>query len=250
MRSVDIGWSYEWDKGAYTGCVCLGVPVNLCCAARCVPVFAHWSALALYTSTSTSACACDSSTPALAYPRHFLLHIQTQALLSSYTCAHLRTSPFATIPLPSLSPLCPTSLTSIAFCLHSSSHSSVIFLIHSSITWLRQFDNQSQPRRAFPAIILLPGLHPLLIPPLPLILEPLYLAASPPGAVRDPLHPFLPVRIIMPVYPMVLRPPPLLRLHPSPLLVLQRPPLARITSLSSRISPATLCVSCSILRSP
>ena len=39
----------------------------------------------------------------------------------------------------------------------SSFHFFYFLCIHSSITWLQQYDSQSRPRRAFPAIILLTG---------------------------------------------------------------------------------------------
>ena len=85
----------------------------------------------------------------------------TQALLSSYTCAHLNTSTFATTSLPSLASS-PSSSTQFPF-LPSLYFSSFSYLfLYTRLSWLRLSDNQSQPRRAFPAIILLlPGLSPL-----------------------------------------------------------------------------------------
>lgn len=142
---------------------------------------------------------------------------------------------FPSQPSPSI------NLTGIAFCPNTVLTFLLYLSIHPSITWLRQFDNQSQPRRAFPAIILPPGLpSPIPSNTSTKTLAPFSLAASPPGAARG-LHLSLPVRT-MPVYPMVLRPPPLLRPHLSPLLVLQRRRLARIIRPSFRISLVSLSV--------
>ena len=89
-----------------------------CCEARIdqLLVCSALLCLRLDTLTLTSALACDSSTPALAYPRHFLHHLHTGSSLFIHLCPPSY-GPFRHI-LPSL-PLAssPTSLTSIAFCL-------------------------------------------------------------------------------------------------------------------------------------
>lgn len=93
-------------------------------------------------------------------------------------------------------------------------------------------------------ILLLTGqsLLPRPLSPLPLISPLSYVAASPPGAERVLLRPFLPAPIML-VSQTGLPPPLRLKQHLSLLSVLPRPPLARITKSFFKISRISLYVS-------
>jgi hypothetical protein len=204
---------------------CVGVPI--CC-------FVGRESLLLLLLPCTLHLAGDSSILALSLICDTFFSLLTQAFSISVNLCTPSSSPLATISL--LSPPSPRRLLSLfAFASLFLSPFDLFLYARPSITWLRQYDSQSRPRRAFPVIILLPGSpSPFPPSPLPFAFLPSLLAARPPGAERVLLRPFLPAPI-MPVSPTALPPPPLLKPCLSLLSVLRHLLLARITKSFFRI---------------